>query len=98
MKKIKLKLKRLQWEVLADELKMVTTLTPVKGWELETYIISDLYISKMSFFEIYPYQSDGVKLNLSMIQAIAMNNFFAAHSERYNAMLRIKIEPYLIMG
>jgi hypothetical protein len=80
---------------MADDLKMVFEQTPVKDWELHSYIIADLYKNKMAFFTVYPYSSKGVKLNLSMVQAIAINEFFAAHSEHYNIFLRLKIEPQL---
>jgi hypothetical protein len=76
----------------------VTLQTPIKEWELESYVISDLYVKKMQFFEIYPYTKKGVKLNLTMIQAIAINSLFGATSDKYNVLLRLMIEPKLIMG
>jgi hypothetical protein len=83
--------------LLADELRSVTEAAPVKDWELETYIIADLYLKKKVFFDIYPNSNKGVTLSLSMIQAIALNNYLAVHSRHYNALLRIYIEPFLIL-
>lgn len=96
--KIRLKLKQLHWHILADELRMAMQAAPVKGWELQTYIMADMYEKKMAFFQIYPYTSKGVKLSLTQVQAIAINQYLGAHSEAYNVMLRILIEPKLILG
>lgn len=96
--KIKLKLKKLHWEVLATDLRLTFQMAPVKDWALQTYIIADLYEKKMAFFTVYPYTSKGVNLNLTMIQAIAINEFLSANSAQYNALIRMKIEPKLILG
>ena len=95
--KVKLKLKQLQWELLSKLLRETTEMAPVEGWNLETYIIADLYIKKMAFWNIYPYTKKGVKLSLTMIQAIAINEFFGATNAAYNGLLRIYIEPQLIV-
>lgn len=95
--KVKLKLKQLQWELLAKLLRETTAICPVEDWSLETYIIADLYIKKMAFWTIYPYTRKGVKVSLTMVQALAINQFFGATSKEYNFLLRIYIEPQLIL-
>jgi hypothetical protein len=88
--KVKLVMRKLEQTVLK---------TPVKDWELETYIISELFTKHMAFWKILPSRKKyKIKKNLSMIQAFAVNNYFSATSEEYNMVLRIKIEPFLLMA
>jgi hypothetical protein len=97
--KVKLTLRKLDHEVMCKLLEETVLITPVAHWELESYIISDLFVKKMAFFKILPERKKyKIKLTLTMIQAIAINNYFAATSDLYNVWLRMKIEPFLIMS
>jgi hypothetical protein len=97
MKKLKLKLNQLQWQLLANDLKTVMQLAPVKGFEIETLVLAEMYLTKMKFFEVAPYQKQ-ISLSLSMVQAYAINRFLGPHSENYNTFLRMMIEPKLLPG
>lgn len=95
--KIKLKLKHLHWQLLANDVRIVTEAAPVAGWEIETLVIADLYLSKMKFFTVEPYDKE-IKLSLTMVQAYAINRFLGNHSNQYNVYLRLMIEPKLLQG
>lgn len=88
---------RLQWDLMSHLLKETTAICPVQDWSLETYIIADLYIKKMAFWSIYPYTKKGVKVSFTMVQALAINQYLGATSEAYNMLVRIHIEPQLIL-
>jgi hypothetical protein len=97
--KVKMKMNRVQWELMSDLLHDTTAMCPIEDWNLESYIIADLYTKKMSFWSIFPFKRDNkVKVQFSMIQAIAINQFFGANSNDYNALIRLYIEPQLILG
>lgn len=98
-KTVKIELTKIQWEVLSDLVKSVMIITPIQDWQLQSYILADLYIRKMAFWEVWPYMRPGKrrKLNLTMIQAIAMNELLGATSQSYNDLIRIHIEPQLIL-
>jgi hypothetical protein len=98
MQKVKLKLKRLHWQLLADDVKAVMPIAPARGWELQTMIIADLYLSKMKMFEVEPYGSDEIKISLTQVQAYAINQFLGSFSKNYNIYLRMMIEPKLLPG
>lgn len=95
--RVKIKLKKLQWEALGKLLKETISVCPVEGYSLESYIIADLYLKKMAFWTIYPYTKKGVKISFTMVQAIAINQFFSAFSKEYNSLIRMLIEPQLIV-
>ena len=98
MQKVKLKLKRLHWQLLCDDIKAVMPIAPAQGWELQTMIIADLYLSKMKMFEVEPYGSDEIKLSLTQVQGYALNQFLGNFSKLYNIYIRMMIEPKLLPG
>jgi len=83
--------------VLANDLKTVMQLAPVKGYEIETLVLAELYLSRTKFFEVQPYQKE-ITLTLSMVQAYAINKFLGSFSNTYNTYLRMMIEPHLLPG
>lgn len=98
MKKVKLKLKHLHWQLLAKDLWQTTQVAPLKGYEIETMVIGELYTSRLKFFEIWPNGKKEVTLTLSMVHAYAINTFLGAFSNEYNTFIRMDIEPKLIPG
>ena len=98
MKKVKLKLKHLHWQMLASDLKTVMAIAPVKGWEIETLVIAELYMNKMKFFTLEPYGSKEIALTLTQVQAHAINGFLSECSSNYNDFIRMMIEPKLLPG
>ena len=96
--KVKLKLNRLQWEIMGELMEKTVLICPIEDWNLESYVIADLYIKKMSFWKIFPYKRDSkVKVSFNMVQAIAINNYFGATSDSYNMLIRLHLEPQLIL-
>ena len=97
--KVKLRLNRLQWSALSKMMHDTTVICPVEDWALETYVIADLYVTRMAFWTIMPYFNKGkINVSLTMIQAIALNSYFAATNEAYNNVIRIHIEPKLVLN
>ena len=96
--RIKLKLKHLQWRLLANDLKVVMQAAPVNDFELESLVIAELYLSKMKFFEVEPYGSKEINLTLTQVQAYAINGLLGRISREYNQFIRISLEPKLIPG
>jgi len=97
--KVNVKIGKLEHELMKNLFESVFLKTPVEGWQLETYIISNLFYKRMQFFLVSPFTGKKKELNFSMtmIEAIAFNAYFGATSGSYNVFLRMKIEPQLKM-
>lgn len=97
LKGIKIKLNYQQWEVLQKCILLVNENAPVKEFELESYVIMDLYKRNMYRITVWdPGGDNTVSIGLKYSEAHALENFFAWRSKEYNIFLRPLIEPKLV--
>ena len=84
--------------MLANDLKYIMGVAPIKDWELESLLIAELYLNKMKKFTVMPYSSDEISLSLTQPQAYAINKLLGNFSNNYNIYIRLLLEPQLLPG
>lgn len=92
---IKVNLNYPEWIILQRLVHRVIEISPVVEWEIESFVICEMYRRLILKFTLFEPRNGYVQLRLKYQEAYAVNNFFSSCSEVYNAFLRNKIEPHL---
>lgn len=98
MHQIKIYLNKLQWQWLVNELVDIAEITPVLHFEAESCLLAEMYRRRLHAFTFYKPGKMGMCFTFSASEAFAINKYFSRHSNAYNTMVRMLIEPKLLPG
>ena len=71
-KPIKLKLTRKKLQELSELLKKIADNAPIKGWEVESCLLSEYYESNLSKLMFFPYGKKDIPLSFKVSEAFAL--------------------------
>ncbi|MGZ5302523.1 MAG: hypothetical protein ACXWDO_00275 [Bacteroidia bacterium] len=96
---ITLHLNFLQWSWLANKVRETAECAPVKGYELQSLVIQDMYHRRLHAFTFYVDKSKmGMRITLNQYEGQAINQYFTAAFKEYGVFMQMFIEPKLLAG
>lgn len=95
--KIKLRLSNFQWTLMKRLVEQVVELAPIKDYEVESCVISDMYKHKLQQFTFYTGSGNNrdMAMTFTNTEAFAMHTLFGDQSNDFNVFIRIHLEPQL---
>lgn len=96
---IRIKLNYQQWIIFRELIAIVIERCPMDNWELESYVIVEVYRRLTYKLTVFEPGSDGnAVISLKFHEAHAIDNFWRCHGTLYNMNIRALIEPKFIPG